>query len=677
VEANPSEDAQQLESSTATALLGVLDRSEVFRLIGDRVHAIAGGALVLMTEFDPRSRSTTVRYLGCEPDERRRLVEVLGREPVGWIFAFPDEARRRWRRGELSPVPGGIPDLVFGRLPRPLSDRLTLELRVDQVLGMSCAHEDDVLGALVLVTRTGAPLRNRRLIEALVAQAGLALKRLRAEEARKDSEERARLILETTSDAVWIITLEGVVAEVNDAGCAMTGYSRAELVGMPVSRIEAVETPEEVAQHTRLMADAGQSRFESRHRRKDGSVFDADVTCVYLAREGGRLACFVRDITERKRVESALREADARKSEFLAVLSHELRNPLAPIRNSLYLLDRAAPGSDPALRARAVIGRQVNHLARLVDDLLDVTRISRGKIQIQRARVQLGSLLEEVIEDQRALLAAEGLHLELAVSGGPLWVEADPARIAQVVGNLLNNASKFTPRGGRVTVSLERDPGGETATLRVRDTGIGISAAALGRLFHPFVQGDGSIERTRGGLGLGLALVKGLVDLHGGRVEARSDGEGRGAEFTVHLPLERREAATRSAAAPAPEHRAVASRRVLIIEDNPDAANTLREVLQLAGHSVEVAYTGPDGVDRARAFAPEVVLCDIGLPGMDGYSVARALRAAADGASAALLVALSGYAQPEDVARAREAGFAVHMAKPPDLDTLTQLISEA
>jgi PAS domain S-box-containing protein len=369
--------------------------------------------------------------------------------------------------------------------------------------------------------------------------------------------------------------------------------------------------------------------------------------------------------------EAGLREADQRKNEFLAVLSHELRNPLTPIRNSLYVLERAAPDGPEARRAKVVMERQVAQLTRLVDDLLDVTRITRGKARLQLGRVELATLLQRALEDHRAQFAAAGVTLGLVGGDRPIWIEADEARIAQAVGNLLQNGVKFTPRGGHVTVTLEGDPGTGVARIRVRDDGIGIEPQVLARLFQPFMQADASLDRSRGGLGLGLALVKGLVELHGGSVSARSDGLGHGAELELRLPLA---VAPRGPATPIPMPTPFGARRVLIVEDHEDAAESLRDYLELRGHAVEIAIDGLDALAKAATFRPEIVLCDLGLPGLDGYGVARALRA--DPAlRGAFLVALSGYAQDEDVARSREAGFDRHLAKPADPVVLEALMA--
>ena len=385
------------------------------------------------------------------------------------------------------------------------------------------------------------------------------------------------------------------------------------------------------------------------------------------------------DVTDRKRSEelraseAALREADRQKDQFLAMLSHELRNPLAPIRNSLYILEHASPGGEKARRAQAIIDRQIGQLTWLIDDLLDVTRISRGKIRLQRARLDLNELALRVAEDHRSLFAKSDVRLDVRPARAEVWVEADRGRLSQAIGNVLQNAAKFTPRGGRTTLTVQEDRLRGQAVLTVGDTGAGIAPEMLPRVFEAFAQGDSTLDRSKGGLGLGLALVRGLVEMHGGAVDAASDGPGKGAAFTLRLPLDVGGARSLPAQ-PAPVASA-APRRVLVIEDNEDAADTMREALELGEHSVEVAYNGPDGLEKARAFHPDVVLCDIGLPKMDGYQVARAMRA--DGELGRIaLIAVSGYAQPEDVAMAKDAGFDAHLAKPPSIEDLERTMAD-
>jgi PAS domain S-box-containing protein len=377
-------------------------------------------------------------------------------------------------------------------------------------------------------------------------------------------------------------------------------------------------------------------------------------------------------LQELSRANAQLREADQQKSHFLAVLSHELRNPLTPIRNSLYVLERAVPGSTQEERAKEILFRQVNQLARLVDDLLDATRLARGKLRLEKQRIDLGSVVQHTVQDHLRQFEAAGITMAVSVPHeASLWLDGDGERLAQALGNLLSNAAKFTPRGGKVTLSLEHKAG-NMAVIRVSDTGIGIAPDFIHRLFEPFVQADSSLDRSNGGLGLGLALVKGVVEAHGGTVAVQSGGHGTGSVFVLRLPVapwDTHETTAVTSSAPPPK------RRILIIEDNVDAADTLRDLLELGGHHVDVAYSGTEGVAKAKATRPELVLCDIGLPGFDGYSVARTLRQ--DPAlSSTRLVAVSGYTQPRDLLLGREAGFDDHIAKPVTLERLEAVLGE-
>ena len=376
------------------------------------------------------------------------------------------------------------------------------------------------------------------------------------------------------------------------------------------------------------------------------------------------------DVTAQRRLVDQLRETDRRKGEFIAVLSHELRNPLAAMRSSLYVLEHGASGSDATANARGIIDRQVEHLSRMVDDLLDVTRIARNQIQLRRQTLDLRQVVRHAIEDNRAHFERNGVRLQTNLGSEPVVVNADATRIAQVVTNLISNAVKFTPTGGTTTVSVARDRDGD-AILRVVDSGIGVDPALLPRLFEPFVQADRTLDRPGGGLGLGLSLVKGLVDLHGGQISAHSAGAGTGTEFTIRLPLA--SPATQEPR-PAPDVDRPSPRRVLVIEDDRDVRDALQVALQIDDHQVEIACAGAEGIEKARQFKPDVVLCDIGLPGMSGYEVARAFRV--DPAlRSAFLVALSGYAQAADLARAGAAGFDHHLAKPTTVSKIQKAIA--
>lgn len=371
------------------------------------------------------------------------------------------------------------------------------------------------------------------------------------------------------------------------------------------------------------------------------------------------------------RTSEQLREADRRKNDLLAMLSHELRNPLGAISNAIAIVDRADPNSDRSRRAHTIIARQVDHMTRLIDDLLEATRITRGKIELHRERVNLEKLLERLCEDYSPEFARAGVSLDLRGGREPVWVDGDPTRLAQAIGNLLENAAKFTPRGGQTVMSLTVDK--DRARVRVQDTGRGMPADFVAHVFEPFAQVDTTIDRRMGGLGLGLPVTRGLVELHGGTICVESTKPGKGTTFQITLPILPGATTSESASG---AHSEGTTRHVLVIEDNHDAAEALSTLLELEGHVVDLAYDGPQGLARARESHPDVVICDIGLPEMSGLDVARAMRAD-PGLAPVTLVALTGYAQPEDVARAKDAGFDRHLAKPLELDVLRQLIAAA
>jgi two-component system, sensor histidine kinase len=398
--------------------------------------------------------------------------------------------------------------------------------------------------------------------------------------------------------------------------------------------------------------------------------------------EGEELIATVRSLLRMRRAEQDLRrraehltEADRRKDLFLAMLAHELRNPLAAITTAVGLLDRRAQVDPKDARMVAIIQRQTNHLARLVDDLLDVSRLTRGKVELRQGRVELRGVLEQVLTVFRPQAEGRRLTLEASLPEVPLWMEADTTRLVQVFTNLLDNALKYTLEGGTIWVMAERleeEDGRVGARVRVKDTGIGIRPEILPSVFELFSQADESLERTRGGLGIGLTLVHNLVEMHGGRVEAHSAGPGRGSEFVVWLPLlPVASDAEQKVVRPEPVKR---RRHILLVEDNADARQALQDLLETWGHRVEVAADGLRGLELAVQRTPEVALVDIGLPGLDGYRVAEELRAKMG--QGIRLVALTGYRGMEDHSRAREAGFDLHLVKPVKPDDLSRLLSE-
>jgi len=373
---------------------------------------------------------------------------------------------------------------------------------------------------------------------------------------------------------------------------------------------------------------------------------------------------------ERKRAEERLREEDRRKDEFLAILAHELRSPLAPIRTAAELLRRQTDG--PSVRRLAdVVVRQTGQMTRLIDDLLDVSRISRGTIQLHAALIDVRSVVTQAVEASQPEFQSADVELSVALPDKPIILYADRARLAQVIGNLLNNAAKFTERRGHVWLSVEREH--EQVRIRVRDDGIGMAPEDTRRIFDMFVQVDSSLERTKGGLGVGLTLAQTLVELHSGRIEVRSGGSREGTEFTVYLPVMQGEAAplAESVAASAQSN---TRRRVLVVDDHLDSAETLAEFLVMNNHDVRVAHNGPEALRIVQEFAPEVVLLDIGLPGMNGYEVAERIRESPSGQQI-LLAAITGFGQPADRERTAQSGFDVHVVKPIDPDAIAQFVN--
>jgi PAS domain S-box-containing protein len=503
--------------------------------------------------------------------------------------------------------------------------------------------------------------------------------RKRAEEALKASEARFRGTFEQAAVGIAHVGLDGRWLRVNQRLCDIVGYGHDELLRLTFQDITHPDDLEaDLALYRRLQAgEIPTYAMEKRYFHKGGQVVWINLT-VALQRDGAGTPEYaisvVEDISRRKQAEEALREADRRKDEFLAMLAHELRNPLAPLRTGLQIL-KMSPGDGPAAeQTRAMMERQVMHMSRLVDDLLDVSRVTKGKLTLRPERLDLGRLVRTVAQDHRDAFARSGLSLNVDVPELPVWVLGDAARLTQTADNLLQNAAKFTDRGGTVSVRVEADRQRAEATLTVRDTGVGIDPEMLPRLFDVFAQADRSLARSKGGLGLGLALVKGLAELHGGRVRAASAGPGRGAEFTVTLPLEPEPAAL--AQRPAPPARARGRLRVLIVEDNRDTADSLRLMLEVYGHEVRVAYTGPDGVRAAAEWRPDVVVCDIGLPGLDGYGVVSALRRN-PATAAARVIAVTGYGSEEDQSRSRAVGFDEHLTKPVDPETLISALAPA
>jgi PAS domain S-box-containing protein len=502
-------------------------------------------------------------------------------------------------------------------------------------------------------------------------------------EALHEARRRIEAVLQSVGDGVITTDARGRVAFLNPVARALTGWGT-EAVGRTLSEVFRV-----VGEESRMPVEDPAARALSEGTTvglanhslligRDGSERPIHDSAAPIRDAAGNVAGVVlvfRDDTGRRAFERELVEANRRKDEYLAMLAHELRNPLGAIQSASQVL--AAPGSNENDEwARRVIARQVDHLNHMLDDLLDVSRITRGKVHLRPRPIDAASVARQAIEATRSLFEERGHALELALGPGPLRIEADPIRLEQVFVNLLTNAAKYTPPHGHIRLRAARD--GDHVAFTVTDDGVGIPAESLPRVFDIFVQGDRNLARSEGGLGLGLTIVKSLVEMHGGTVAARSDGPNAGSEFTIRLPAPagELEPVEELDAAPSPsaDGRSAARPRILIIDDNKDMARGLCRLLRLLGHEVEAAYDGPAGLDAARSRRPDVVLLDIGLPLMDGYEVARHLRAEPD-LSGIRIIALSGYGQDEDRRRSKEAGMDHHLTKPVDIKSIVELIS--
>jgi PAS domain S-box-containing protein len=500
--------------------------------------------------------------------------------------------------------------------------------------------------------------------------------RKHAEEMLRQSEERFRLLVEGVQDyAIFMLDPDGYVTSWNVGAQRIHGYSAQEIIGLHISEFYPSEAAASDKPQQELEAALAHGRVEDEgwRVRKDRSLFWANVVVTALYDKSGELRGFAkitRDMTERRKVEE-LELADRQKNEFLAMLAHELRNPLAPIRNGIELLRMSEVEPAAVQQTTAMMERQVAHLVHLVDDLLDVSRIVSGKIALRREAVDLRAVVDRAVEEIQPAIDARGHELMVSMPARPIVVEADIVRLAQVLSNLLGNAAKYSPQPAQIWLTAERS--GSEVLVRVRDQGVGIAPEFLPKIFSLFAQADVPLARTEGGLGIGLTLVKSLVEMHGGTVTVSSPGVGQGSEFVIRLPVSD---ATPAAAPtpPTPAGGAASKRKVLVVDDNVDAAITVSALLKAWGHEVQTVYNGPAALETARGFRPDVVLLDIGLPGLSGYDVARRLRA--EGIHDQMLItALTGYGQAEDRARAQAAGFDYHLTKPPDIAVLEALLA--
>ncbi len=569
-----------------------------------------------------------------------------------------------------TPITPGFEALVF-KAARGIEDIYELTYirkdgtRVPAVVSVTALRnpQGGIIGYLLIGTDNTA----RKQVEA---------ERMLLDQRVRDQQFYTRSLIESNIDALMTTDPRGIITDVNKQMEALTGCTRDELIGAPLK--DYFTDPERAeAGIKRVLSEGKLTDYELTARARDGNetVVSYNATTFHdRDRQLRGVFAAARDVTERKLAEEVLKDVDHRKNEFIATLAHELRNPLAPIRNSLCIL-RMAGNEEPATRrVHEMMERQVNHLVRLVDDLLEMSRITSGKIDLRTEPVEIALVIRSALETSKPLIDAGRHQIATTLPIEPLTVEADPVRLSQVIANLLNNAAKYTEPGGQIWLTVTRD-GGE-AVVSVRDTGIGISPALLPQIFQMFIQADRDHKRSQGGLGIGLALAKHLIELHGGRIEANSAGEGLGSEFMIRLPLAQEQLPVPDAAVSAPLNvRRPPSGRILVVDDNRDAASSLGQLLTMLGNDVLTVYDGESALEAMNSFKPAIVLLDLGMPEMSGYEVAKRARKLLH-CQDIVIIALTGWGQEEDRQRTRKAGFNHHLVKPIDLDALTVLLAE-
>ncbi len=501
--------------------------------------------------------------------------------------------------------------------------------------------------------------------------------RRRHEEELRVSEQRFRLLVDSVRDyAIFMLDPEGIVQSWNAGAQAIKGYAASEIIGR---HFRAFYAPQDAAAgkpeaELALARANGRVEDEGWRVRKDGTLFWANVVVTAVYGPAGDLLGFAkvtRDMTERRRLEE-LERSSRRMNEFLAMLAHELRNPLAPIRNAVTIMQLETLSSPVLRNCRDVIDRQLSHVTRLVDDLLDVGRLTTGKINLRKELLRLADVVARSTETARPIIAARRHTLEIQQPADPVYVHGDSTRLSQVLQNLLVNAAKYTPEGGHIHLAVSVQ--GSFIDVAIRDNGRGLAPENLERIFELFMQaGGGSATQIDSGLGIGLTLARSLVEMHGGTIEAASPGLGQGSTFTVRLPLAQDVAAAEEQAA---AEQAASGLRVMVVDDNRDSADSATDVLRLLGNQVQSAYDGESSLEVARRFRPQMILLDLAMPGIDGYESRKRLIADA-GMHDAYFVAMTGFGNEEDKKRTRSAGFDAHLTKPVELDALITLLNDA
>ena len=610
---------------------------------------------------------------------------VIVTDPEARVTSMNPEAERLtgWKRDEALGQPLETVFRILNEESRTVPDNPALRaLREGKVVALAnhtvLVRRD---GTEISIDDTAAPIRRTG---GPVMGAVLVFRDAKSQRRAHDAIARLAAIVEHSGDAIATKDLNGTIQTWNLGAERLFGYKAAEIIGKPVLTLIPPELHEEEREILdRLRAGQPYERLETIRVAKDGRRIPVALSVSPLLDRDGRVvgaSKILHDISDRvvarearQRAEDLRREEDRRKDEFLAILAHELRNPLAPIQMAIGMLQRIGSADPRVQELRGVIVRQTTQLSRLLDDLMDVNRIASGKIVLRPERVALSLAIANAVESVRPLVRERNHELAVTVTQEPLDVEGDLARLSQVFTNLLNNAAKYTPPGGRIALAAGRE--GAEAVVRIRDNGIGIAPDQIGRVFEMFTQLDPSLERGHGGLGVGLSLSRKLVEMHGGRLEARSEGVKRGSEFTVRLPL-----AAEAPADPKPGDQAVPALkngkgcRILIADDNADAATLLGWALGEAGHDVRTAGDGESAVEIASAFHPRLAILDIGMPRLNGYAAAKRIREALG--NEVVLIAITGWGQEADKQRAKEAGFDHHLTKPVELGAIQRLIAD-
>ncbi len=619
-------------------------------------------------------------------ESRARLQAILDHIPA-IVFMKDMEGRylviNRWYENLLKlreqDVRGKTP---YEILPRDVADQFVAahqQVVRRQTVQTFEQHLPSDSGMITLLS-TQFPIRNRA--GQMVASGGVSFDisdRKNAEQALRESERRFRAIFDSAYEFVGLLDTDGTLIEINQTALDFVGARAKDVVGRPFWETPWWATAEE--QKDRLKAAISEARqgkfvrFEAEHPGRDGRVEIVDFSVRPMRDDAGRVTMLIpegRRITERKQAEAALMEADRRKDEFIATLAHELRNPLAPIRNVTNLFQRK-PSSDPQVQRGAdIIARQLDHLTRLIDDLLDVSRISRDKLELRKERVDLSDIIQAAVEGSQSFINQHDHKLSLVLPEKAVYLEADSVRLAQVFTNLLDNAAKYTPPKGHIELRVALEA--KTVVVQVADNGMGIAPDHLPHLFDMFYQAERSYEQSHSGLGIGLTLVRRLVEMHGGTIEAHSSGRNQGSEFTIRLPILLEEPERRGRAA-VREEPTTMSHRILVVDDYGESADTLAELLRLDGNEVEIAHDGLEALEVAATFCPAVVLLDVAMPKLNGYDTARKIREQPWGKNI-ILIAVTGWGQGRDRERSHEAGFDAHLTKPVDYPGLVRIMAE-